>query len=164
MTHEYVIALGGVILGARGDATGSARAERPPFPTAIAWAADRVLAVGEDEPVSAISRGDSIFLDLAGCAVTPAPSDPLAAERVLRAAIAAGRPFDPVAVLASAGLVAPDASLEPGSPADLAYWTADPRTVAPAGAADLRIAALVRDGAFTAGDEHAGPFGYAPPA
>ena len=67
MTHEYVIALGGVIL--------------PPGPpidppsTAIAWAADRVLAIGSDDVVRAISRGDSTFLRLDGCAVTQAPSD-----------------------------------------------------------------------------------------
>ncbi len=62
MTHEYVIATGGRILGT--DPSAGMK------PTAIAWAADRVLAVGSDEAVRAISRGDSTFLDLDGCAVT----------------------------------------------------------------------------------------------
>jgi hypothetical protein len=61
MTHEYVIATGGRILGT--DPSGGAAA------TAIAWAADRVLAVGSDAAVRAISRGDSTFIDLDGCAV-----------------------------------------------------------------------------------------------
>lgn len=61
MTHEYVIATGGLVLGT--DPAGRT-------PTAIAWAADRVLAVGSDEEVRAISRGDSTFLDLGGCTVT----------------------------------------------------------------------------------------------
>jgi hypothetical protein len=69
MTHEYVIGLGArVLTSAHGD-PGQAAA------TAIAWAADRVLAVGSDEAVSAISRGDSIFLDLGGCVVTAAAVD-----------------------------------------------------------------------------------------
>ncbi len=57
MTHEYVIALGGFIEGAHSDG--------PPA-TAIAWAFDRILAVGPDDVVEAISRGDSLFLDLDG--------------------------------------------------------------------------------------------------
>jgi len=66
MTHEYVIAVGGHVRGATSG--------RQPA-TAIAWAADRVLAVGPDDVVSAISRGDSIFLDMGGCVVTPATGD-----------------------------------------------------------------------------------------
>jgi hypothetical protein len=64
VTHEYVIAIGGRIAGAHGVDGRVA--------TAIAWAADRVLAVGSDDAVRAISRGDSTFLDLGGCAVTAA--------------------------------------------------------------------------------------------
>lgn len=64
MTHEYVIAVGGRI---------QRTADEPEAATAIAWAADRVLAVGPDELVRAISRGDSTFLDLGGCVVTAAP-------------------------------------------------------------------------------------------
>lgn len=62
MTHEYVIGIGGRIAGTDPGAG--------PAPTAIAWAADAVLAVGSDETVRAISRGDSTFVDLDGCTVT----------------------------------------------------------------------------------------------
>lgn len=154
MTHEYVIAVHGAVLGT-GRAAGAA-------PTAVAWAADRVLAVGSDDAVRAISRGDSTFLDLAGGAVTPAPEHTVAAERLVRAAVAAGHPFDPVTLLAGAGLLAPDARVEIGAPADLAVWSADPGAVPPSGAASMRIVAIVRAGAFTAGDEHTGPFGRLP--
>ena len=65
MTHKYVIAVGGRIQGTGGHEPGTA--------TSIAWAADRVLAVGPDDVVTAISRGDSTFLDLRGCVVAAAP-------------------------------------------------------------------------------------------
>jgi hypothetical protein len=66
MTHEYIIALGGRVHALRDTAAD------PEPATAIAWAADHVLAVGSDEVVRGISRGDSIFLDLDGCVVTAA--------------------------------------------------------------------------------------------
>lgn len=66
MTHEYIIALGGRVHALR-----DAEADVEPA-SAIAWAADLVLAVGSDEVVRGISRGDSIFLDLDGCVVTAA--------------------------------------------------------------------------------------------
>jgi hypothetical protein len=66
MTHEYIIALGG-----RVHAPPGTQADPEPA-TAIAWAADHVLAVGTDDVVRGISRGDSIFLDLDGCEVTAA--------------------------------------------------------------------------------------------
>jgi predicted amidohydrolase YtcJ len=148
VTHEYVIALGGRILASPADP------DAPP-PTAIAWAADRVLAVGSDADVRAISRGDSTFLDLGGCVVTPLPEDVSLAEEALRQAIRADPSVDLVAALAAAGLVDSDAGLEPGSPADLAVWNTDPGSV-PA-AAGTRVIAEVRAGAFTEGDEHSGP-------
>ena len=40
--------------------------------------------------------------------------------------------------------------LEPGAAADLAFWRAD--------AVGAHLIAAVRDGAFTEGDEHYGPF------
>jgi hypothetical protein len=107
MTHEYVIATGGRILGTDPSAGTT--------PTAIAWAADHVLAVGSDEAVRAISRGDSTFIDLDGCAVTALDTS---------------------------------ATLEPGSPADLEFRQPG----------SSEVVALVRAGAFTAGDEHRGPF------
>jgi predicted amidohydrolase YtcJ len=69
MTHEYVIALGGRIRVSAHEVPGEAPA------SAIAWAADRVLAVGSDDAVTSISRGDSIFLDLGGSVVTTSPAD-----------------------------------------------------------------------------------------
>jgi len=150
LTHEYVIAVGGRVLQ-DGPAVG-------PAPTAVAWAADGVLAVGPDDVVRAISRGDSTFLDLGGCAVTPLPSDPAGAERLLRAAVAAGRPLRALELLAKAGLLDPAARLEPGSPADLVFWSVDPETASPGSAPSLRIVAAVRGGAFTEGDEHVGAF------
>jgi hypothetical protein len=154
MTHEYVIGLRGVVLGA-GTPAG-------PELTGVAWVADRVLAVGTDELLLAISRGDSTFLDLAGCAVTPLPSDVAAGERLVRAAVAAGGPFDPVRLLAGAGLLAADAAIGVGAPADFAFWSVDPRAVPAAEAATVGIMAVVRAGRFTDGDEHLGPFARLP--
>lgn len=151
LTHEYVIATGGVILTPGATTT-------EPVSTAIAWAADHVLAVGVDEVVSAISRGDSTFIDLGGCAVSQAPGDPDLALATLRSAVAAGRPFRTPQVLADAGLIDPATGLEPGSPAELAFWSADPASIASDAAASLRLVAIVRAGAFTEVDEHVGPF------
>jgi predicted amidohydrolase YtcJ len=150
VTHEYVIATGGRILGAATEA-GSA-------PTAIAWAADRVLAVGSDPDVRAISRGDSIFIDLDGSAVSSLPSDLALAEQVVRAAVSRLDTADAAELLERAGLLPHGRLLEPGSRADLAVWSADPGTVAAGDAPSLRILAVVLGGAFTSGDEHCGPF------
>ncbi len=140
MTHEYVIGLGGIIAA---EPVGGEPA------TAIAWAADRVLAVGPDEAVSAISRGDSIFLDLAGCTVTPLPEDPARAVRVLQAAgVGAPGVATLIETLAGSGLLPAGGQLEPGSPADLACWAGNP----------IRLLATVVGGAFTEHDEHHGPF------
>ncbi len=144
MTHEYVIGLGGIVAPYAGDAVPGEPA------TAIAWAADRILAIGSDADVRSISRGDSIFLDLAGCVVTPLPGDPARAEGLLRDGGSRMDGADRLErVLVDAGLLAPDAGLEPGSPADLAFWAGDPV---------IRLRATVIGGAFTAGDEHLGPF------
>ena len=130
MTHEYVIATGGSIMGVAADDQAAGATGGAPAPTAIAWAADRILAVGSDEAVRAISRGDSTFIDLAGCAVTPAPADIAAAEAAVRAgedvarvAGNAAAPVDLCAVLAQAGLLEPGVLLEPGAPAELAFWS-----------------------------------------
>lgn len=155
VTHEYVIGLRGRILfAADADASGA--------PSAIAWAADRVLAVGSDPVVRAISRGDSVFLDLAGCVVTPLPHERAPAGRVsVRLPVGtAGEPEALETCLVEAGLVRADATLEPGSPADLAFWWPAPPN--PAGPPRLRLAATVRGGAFTAGEPHHGPFADAP--
>lgn len=152
MTHEYVIALGGWIesgrLG-RGDAE----------PTAVAWAADHVLAVGLDDVVRSISRGDSTFLDLRGCVVTALPDDPAGADALVRENASSAAPdLDLEALLIGAGLLDPGSDLEPGSPADLAFWDVGPEPGRPGRRPALRLVAMVRDGAFTEGDEHYGPF------
>lgn len=157
MTHEYVIAQGGSIVGAAHPSAG-------PRSTAIAWAADRILAVGSDEVVRAISRGDSIFLELGGCAVSPLPSDLTQAEQILRAAVSRSGAVDALDLLVRAQLVAAGAALVPGSRADLAFWSADPGAMRTADAALLRIVAIVEAGAFTTGDEHTGPFDRVAPS
>ena len=144
MTHEYVIALNGRV---EPDLSGDGEA------TAIGWAADAILVVGPDEVVRAISRGDSTFLDLDGCVVTPLPSDLTSAAAIVRESGPRTSEID--RVLVDADLLHAEASLEPGTPADFAIW-------------DLRDAnqpslrAVVRDGHFAEGDEHRGPF--EPPA
>ncbi|TFG68936.1 MAG: hypothetical protein E4H24_02235 [Thermomicrobiales bacterium] len=150
MTHEYIIALGGTVLGS-GQTDG-------PVATAVGWAADRVLAVGSDEVVKTISRGDSTFIDVAGCAISQAPRDSGAAELLLRAMVTTGRPFNSIEVLKEAGLFEDAEPLEVGAPADLAFWSAIPETLSTRSATTLRIMAIVRAGAFTEGDEHTGPF------
>ncbi len=59
MTHLYTLFLGGRI--ARGDGLGDA--------TALVVAADTVLLVGTDEEAAAVSRGDSMTVDLAGAEI-----------------------------------------------------------------------------------------------
>jgi hypothetical protein len=150
MTHEYVIALGGRILGSGGSrvdgAAGDADGTRD-IATAIAWAADRILAIGTDDAVSSISRGDSTFLDLDGCGVTGIPRDLEAAEAAARGAWERGDRADLASMLVAAGQPDPIDNLEVGAPAELAIWAPDPP----------RVVALVRAGAFTTGDAHAGP-------
>jgi len=147
MTHEYVIALGGRV---QPHTLHGNDAE----PTAVAWAADRVLAVGADDIVRSISRGDSTFLDLDGCVVTALPSDLASADALVHEVSLSGV-LDPDlgALFIDAGLLDPDSALEPGSPAELAFWDVESAPRGP-----TRLAAVVRGGAFTEGDEHRGPF------
>jgi len=121
MTHEYTVLTGGVIL------TGMAG---PPA-TAIAWAGDTVLALGDDAEVRAISRGDSQFAELGGATVIP-----------LRPG---GEPAWPTT-----------ATLEVGGPADLAVLGRDPRDRA--GTVDGRdLLAVVRAGRLVSGSFGIGP-------
>lgn len=135
MTHEYVIALNGHV---EPDPAGDSEE------TALAWAADAILAVGPDDVVRAISRGDSTFLDLCGCLVTPLPDAPSQADSLIREEHAQGA--DVARLLVESGLLSSDASLEPGSPADLAFWD------------ESGLVAIVRAGHFLDGDRHRGPF------
>jgi hypothetical protein len=139
MTHEYVIGLSGLV---------GRRVGAEPAPTAVAWAADRVLAVGSDVAVRSISRGDSVFLDLAGCWVTALPDDP---------AFASGGTSGSADRPEPAALARP---IEPGDPADLAFWR-PPETDGSA-VGRWRLVAIVRAGSFTAGEPHHGPFADAP--
>ncbi len=119
MTHEYVIALHGNV--------GSAAAGRgPSAATAVAWAADSVLAVGSDDVVRAISRGDSTFLDLGGCIVTALPADVQRADALVRQTVSDARAdVELEELLMQAGLLDPNSVVEPGSPANLAFWEID---------------------------------------
>ena len=155
MTHAYVICVNGKVDPRAPDATESAATQS----TAIAWAADHVLAVGTDETVRAISRGDSTFLDLDGCVVTALPAEPARAHAMVRrAARTSGQGIDVRATLIDAGLLGPDSTLEPGSPADLAFWDVLPGPGDSDESPGWGLLAIVREGAFTHGDEHRGPF------
>ncbi len=150
MTHEYVIALNGRI--GHGESEGDAA-------TAIGWAAEAVLAVGADDDVRSISRGNSTFLDLGGCVVTALPSDPERAGRIVaEASEASDAASDVTALLIAAGLLDADSALTPGSPADLAFWDVGPWPDHLDQRVALGLIALVHEGAFTEGDEHYGPF------
>jgi hypothetical protein len=145
VTHEYVIAYNGII-EPRGDVAA----------TAIGWAATAVLAVGSDQAVRAISRGDSTFIDLRGGIVTPLPADIGRAGELVRERYVPG--VDIGRLLAESGLLEPGITLEPGTASDLAFWgprvdpdSADPRPV-------MRVLETVSGGAFTEGDEHRGHF------
>jgi len=61
VTHLYTLLVGGVVLPGGGQ----------PSCSAIAWAEDLVLALGSDEEVMSLSRGDSTLIDLAGAFVVP---------------------------------------------------------------------------------------------
>lgn len=135
MTHEYVIAVNGQVEPSTlDDGEG----------TAVGWSGGTVLAVGPDDVVRAISRGDSLFLDLCGCVVTPLPEGPSQADSLIREMHLSGP--DIARALVECGLLPGDATIEPGAPADLAFWDHD------------GLVAIVRGGHFTDGDERRGPF------
>jgi hypothetical protein len=117
LSHEYTLLLGGTVLRGGGG----------PDASAIAWAADTVLAIGSDEEVRAISRGDSRMIDLAGATVIPvAETD---------------TPSWPT-----------DAALEVGGKANLAVLRDDPRLEAarPPGSAASPLA-VIRAGRVVSG-------------
>ncbi len=115
MTHEYTLLLGGHVLA---DAVA-------PHVQALAWAGDTILALGSDEEIRAISRGDSRMIDLDGAFVVPiGPRD---------------EPFWP-----------PRGRLEVGGPADLAVLRRDPRQPA-ATEGGAQVAAIVRGGRVVSG-------------
>lgn len=115
MTHRYTILTGGLVLPSMDEAA----------VTAIAWAGDTVIALGDDEVVRGLSRGDSRFVDLEGASVIP---------------LGEGDPAWPAG-----------ATLEPGGPANLAVLAGDPRDHLPTMAARPRVLAVVRSGRIVAG-------------
>jgi hypothetical protein len=108
VTHRYTVLVGGTILPGPGHAVCSA----------IAWAEGTLLALGTDERVRSVSRGDSELRNLRGAYVVP---------------------------IGAADMVEwpPSTILEVGGPADLAILTADPR--AGTGRLDLGVT-IVRGG------------------
>lgn len=96
MTHEYTILVGGLLLGAS-DARSPA--------TAIAWAADTVLAVGGDAAVLAISRGDSKVVDLRGALIRPVDA-PLEVGSPADFEVLAGDPPTPIALVRAGRVIA----------------------------------------------------------
>ena len=65
VTHQYLILTGGTV----------ARGPDEPDATAIAWAEGTIIAIGSDDEVRSVSRGDSAFGDLAGAFVVPLAGD-----------------------------------------------------------------------------------------
>ena len=92
MTHEYTLLIRGTIISGRDE----------PDVSAIAWAADTVIALGSDDDVRGTSRGDSHVIDLGGASVVGLGEGPDARWPT-------------------------DATLEVGGRADLAVLESDPR-------------------------------------
>ena len=59
MTHRYTLLIRGTVISGRDE----------PDVSAIAWAADTVIALGSDDDVRGTSRGDSHVIDLGGASV-----------------------------------------------------------------------------------------------
>ena len=122
MTHEYTLLVGGTVIPG-GDL---------PDAAAIAWAEDTILALGTDEEVRAISRGDSHLVELHGAFVVGLAPGAAAWE----------------ATADRAG-----SALEVGGRADLVVLLRDPR-VEPAGTPGeqaLSAMAVIRGGRVVAG-------------
>jgi predicted amidohydrolase YtcJ len=94
--------------------------------SAVAWADDTVIALGSDDDVRGVSRGDSHLVDLAGAWVVPLGAGPDAAWP-------------------------PRATIEVGGRADLAVLETDPRRPDTRDGRRLPALALVRGGQVVAG-------------
>jgi predicted amidohydrolase YtcJ len=116
VTHRYTLLIRGTVISGRDE----------PDVSAIAWAADTVIALGNDDDVSGTSRGDSHVIDLRGASVVGLGEGP-----------AARWP--------------PDATLEVGGRADLAVLEGDPRLMDAHAQHQLSPLALVRGGRVVAG-------------
>jgi hypothetical protein len=133
VTHRYTLLVGGTVISGRDE----------PDVSAIAWAADTVIALGSDDDVRGTSRGDSHVVDLGGASV-----------------VALGEGPDPCWPT--------DMTLEVGGRADLAVLELDPRRSDPPAGQRLTALALVRSGRVLAGrlpgEGPAPGHGLAPPA
>jgi predicted amidohydrolase YtcJ len=116
VTHRYTLLIRGTVISGRDE----------PDVSAIAWAADMVIALGSDDEVRGTSRGDSHVIDLGGASVVALGEGPDARWP-------------------------PDATLEVGGRADLAVLESDPRLVDPHAQHRLPALALVRGGHVVAG-------------
>ena len=114
VTHEYVLLVGGTVV----------RGPGAPDASAIAWAAGTIIAIGSDDEVRSISRGDSSVVDLEGAIV-----------------VAVGSGDDRT--------WSPAAALDVGDAATFAVLRSDPRDRPPRGEAD--VLALVRNGSVVLG-------------
>jgi len=116
VTHRYTLLVGGIVISGRDERDASA----------IAWAEGTVIALGSDEDVRAISRGDSHVVDLGGACVVPLGE---ASDATWQA----------------------DATLEVGGRADLAVLGSDPRRPGDSARHRPVALALIRDGEVVAG-------------
>jgi predicted amidohydrolase YtcJ len=116
VTHRYTLLIRGTVISGRDE----------PDVSAIAWAADTVIALGSDDDVRGSSRGDSHVIDLRGASV-----------------VALGEGLDV--------RWPPDATLEVGGRADLAVLASDPRRMDVPAGPRLSALALVRGGRVVAG-------------
>lgn len=116
MTHEYTLLVHGVVITGRAE----------PDASAIAWAGDTVIAIGDDDGVRGISRGDSHVVDLDGLTVVPLGDGPVSSW--------------PTA-----------ATLEIGGPADLGILARDPRHADPGADLSTAVIAEIRSGRVVAG-------------
>lgn len=116
MTHAYTLLVHATVITGRDE----------PDASAIAWAGDTVIAIGDDDAVRGISRGDSRLVDLDGLTVVPVGHGPVADWPT-------------------------DATLEVGGVADLAILDRDPRYVDPLADPSAAVIAEIRSGRVTAG-------------
>ena len=122
MTHRYTLLVRGTVISGRGE----------PDVSAIAWAEATVLALGSDDDVRAVSRGDSHVIDLGGACVVPLGEGSEGPQ----------------------GLDAcwtPEATLEVGGRADLAITESDPRHAGAVAGQRLSPLAVIRGGRVIAG-------------
>jgi predicted amidohydrolase YtcJ len=116
VTHLYTLLIRGTVIAGRDE----------PEASAIAWAADTIIALGSDDDVRGASRGDSHVIDLGGASV-----------------VALGEGLD--------AWWPTDATLEVGGRADLAVLASDPRLLEADARHRLPALAIVRGGRVVAG-------------